>query len=150
MLLKCCTLDKYVSKFQKLSSGHRIGKGQFSFQSQRRAVSQNVQTTVQLHSFHMLIRLCSKPFKLGFSSTWTENFEMYKLGFKEAEEPEVKLPTLVGSWRKKQENSRKTSASLTMLKPLTVWITTNCGKLLKTWEYQTTFPVFWETYMQVK
>ena len=69
MLLKCCTLDKYVSKFQKLSSGHRIGKGQFSFQSQRRAVSQNVQTTVQLHSFHMLIRLCSKPFKLGFSST---------------------------------------------------------------------------------
>ena len=150
MLLKCCTLDKYVSKFQKLSSGHRIGKGQFSFQSQRRAVSQNVQTTVQLHSFHMLIRLCSKPFKLGFSSTWTENFEMYKLGFKEAEEPEVKLPTLVGSWRKKQENSRKTSASLTMPKPLTVWITTNCGKLLKTWEYQTTFPVFWETYMQVK
>ena len=150
MLLKCCTLDKYVSKFQKLSSGHRIGKGQFSFQSQRRAVSQNVQTTVQLHSFHMLIRLCSKPFKLGFSSTWTENFEMYKLGFKEAEEPEVKLPTLVGSWRKKQENSRKTSASLTMPKPLTVWITTNCGKLLKTLEYQTTFPVFWETYMQVK
>ena len=150
MLLKCCALDKYVSKFQKLSSGHRIGKGQFSFQSQRRAMSQNVQTTVQLHSFHMLIRLCSKPFKLGFSSTWTENFEMYKLGFKEAEEPEVKLPTLVGSWRKKQENSRKTSASLTVPKPLTVWITTNCGKLLKTWEYQTTFPVFWETYMQVK
>ena len=53
-------------------------------------------------------------------------------GFKEAEEPEIKLPTFTGSWRK-QRNSRKTStsASLTMLKPLTVLITTNCGKFLK-------------------
>ena len=56
----------------------------------------------------------------------------------EAEEPEIKLPTSVGSWSQ-QENSKKTStsASLTMLKPLTVWITTNCGRFLKRWEYQT-------------
>ena len=52
----------------------------------------------------------------------------------------------------KQENSRKasTSASLTMLKPLTLWITTNCGKFLKTWEYQITLPASWEICMQVK
>ena len=37
-----------------------------------------------------------------------------------------------------------------MLKPLTVWITTNCGKFLKRWEYQTTLPASWETCMQVK
>ena len=51
---------------------------------------------------------------------------MYKLRFKEAEEPEIKLPTFVGSWTK-QGSYRKTSnsASLTMLNPLTVWITTN-------------------------
>ena len=57
----------------------------------------------------------------------------------QAEEPKIKLPTSVGSL-KKQENSRKTStsASLTMLKPLTVCITTKYGKFLKTWEYQTT------------
>ena len=50
-------------------------------------------------------------------------------GFKKAEEPEIKLPTSVGTL-KKQESSRKasTSALLTMPKPLTVWITTNCGK----------------------
>ena len=50
-------------------------------------------------------------------------------GFKKAEEPEIKLPTSVGS-SKKQESSRKTSTSalLTMPKPLTVWITANCGK----------------------
>ena len=56
---------------------------------------------------------------------------MYKLGLEKTEEPEIKLPTSNGSY-KKQGNSRKTSttASLTMLKPLTAWITTNC-KILK-------------------
>ena len=54
---------------------------------------------------------------------------MFKLVLEKAEEPEIKLPTSAGSW-KKQESSRKTStsASLTMPKPLTVWITINCGK----------------------
>ena len=53
---------------------------------------------------------------------------------------------------KKQESSRKTSTSalLTMPKPLTVWITTNCGKFWKRWEYQTTWPDSWEISMQVK
>ena len=56
---------------------------------------------------------------------------MFKLDLEKAEEPEIKLPTSAGS-SKKQESSRKTciSALLTMLKPLTVWITTNCGKFL--------------------
>ena len=47
---------KYVSKFGKLSSGHRTGKGQFSFQSQRRAMPKNVQTTIQLCSFHKVAK----------------------------------------------------------------------------------------------
>ena len=76
---------------------------------------------------------------------------MFKLDLEKAEEPEIKLPTSVASY-KKQENSRKTStpASVTMLKPLAVWITINCGKLLKIWEYQTTLPVSREICMQVK
>ena len=55
-------------------------------------------------------------------------------GFRKAEEPEIKLPTSAGSW-KKQESSRQTSISalLTMPKPLTVWITINCGKFWKRW-----------------
>ena len=54
---------------------------------------------------------------------------MFKLVLEKAEEPEIKLPTSAGSW-KKQENSRKTSISAlwTMPKPLTMWITINCGK----------------------
>ena len=54
MLLKCCT--HYASKFEKLSSGYRTGKGQFSFQSQRKAMSKNAQTTAQLHSSHTLVK----------------------------------------------------------------------------------------------
>ena len=74
MLWKSCT--QYARKFGKLNSGHRTRKGQFSFQSQRRAMPKNIQTTVQLCSFHMLARLCSKTCKLGFSSMWTKNFQM--------------------------------------------------------------------------
>ena len=57
------------------------------------------------------------------------NFQMFKLVLEKGEEPEIKLPTSAGSW-KKHESSRKRSISvlLTMPKPLTVWITTNCGK----------------------
>ena len=49
-------LTQYANKFGKLSSGHRAGKGQFSFQSQRKAMPKNVQTTAQLHSSHMLVK----------------------------------------------------------------------------------------------
>ena len=66
MLLKCCT--QYVSKFGKLSRSHRTRKGQISFQSQRRAMPKNVQTTTQLYSFQTLVRSGSKSFKLGFNS----------------------------------------------------------------------------------
>ena len=83
----------------------------------------------------------SKP---GFNSTQTVNFQMFKLNLEKAKELEIKLPASLGS-SKKQESSRKTStsASLTMLKPLTVWITTRCEKLVNRWEYETTLAVSW-------
>ena len=60
----------------------------------------------------------------------TVKFQTYKLDLEKAKEPEIKIANIC--WIiKKQENSRKTSASLTTLKPLTVWITTNCGKILE-------------------
>ena len=72
-------------------------------------------------------------------------------GFRKAEESEIKLPTSAGS-SKKQESSRKTStcALLIMPNPLTGWITINCEKFFKRWEYQTTWPAFWETCMQFR
>ena len=60
------------------------------------------------------------------------NFQMFKLVLEMTEEPDTKLPTSAGSW-KKQDSSRKTpiSALLTMPKPLTLWVTINCWKFLK-------------------
>ena len=66
---------------------------------------------------------------------------MFKLVLEKAEETEIKLPISAGSLEK-QESSRKTSISalLTMPKPLTVWVTINCRKFFKRWEYQSTLP----------
>ena len=119
MLSKCCT--QYASKFGKLSSGHRTEKGQFSFQSQRKAMPKNAQTTAQLHSSHMLVKSCSKLSKPGLSNTWTMNFLMFKLVLEKAEEPEIKLPTSSGSW-KKQESSRKTSLFLLYWLCQSLWL----------------------------
>ena len=136
MLCKCHT--QHASKFGKLSSGHRTEEGQFSFQSQQKAMPKNVQTNTQLHSSHTLVKKCSKFSMPGFNSTSTFNFHMFKLDLEKAEEPEIKLPTSLGS-SKTQESARKisTSALLTMPKLLTQWITTNSGKLFKRWEYLT-------------
>jgi len=80
----------------------------------------------------MLGRLRSKSSKLGFNSRWTENFQVYKLDLEKAEEPEITLPTSIGSLKKQDYSKKKsTSASSTTPKPLTVWITTNCGKFLE-------------------
>ena len=75
---------------------------------------------------------------------------MFKLDLEKAEEPEIKLPTATGS-SKKKESSRKTSTSalLTKLKPLSVWITTNCTKFLEM-GIPDTWPASWEICMQVK
>ena len=65
---------------------------------------------------------------------------MYKLGLEKAEEPEIKLSTLLDHRESKRVPKKKTStsASLIIIKPLNVWITTNCGKFFKRWGYQTT------------
>ena len=144
-------LNSITSKFVKLSNGHRTGKGQFSFQTQRRAMPKNVQTIEQLHSSHMLAKWCSTFSKTDFNSLWTMNFQTFKLALEKVEKPEIKCPKSVGS-SKNQETSRKTSISalLIMPKPLTVWITKKHGKFFKRWVYQTTWPAAWETCMQVR
>ena len=92
-----------------------------------------------------------KVLQARLNSMWNMNFQMFKLVLEKAEEPETKLSISTGS-SKKQESSKKTSISalLTMPKPLTVWITINCGKFWKRWEYQTTWPASWETYMEIR
>ena len=114
MLWKCCT--QYASKYGKLSSGHRTGKGQFSFQSQRKANAKDTIAVISHASKAMLKILQAR----------LQQYVNHELPDVQAEEPEIKLPTSIGSL-KKQESSRKTSiyALLTMPKPLTVGITIN-------------------------
>ena len=84
------------------------------------------------HSSHRLAKQCSKFSKPGFNRAWTVSFQMLKVDLEKAEEPEIKLPTSIGSL-KKQENPRKTSTSalLIMPKSVTVWIRSSCGKFWK-------------------
>ena len=103
LLLKCWT--QYASKFRKLSSGHRTGKGQFSFQSQRKAVPKNVQTITQLHSSHMLQSNAQNSL-IEASTVHELKLQMFELDLEKAEESEIKLPTSIRSL-KKQKSSRK-------------------------------------------
>ena len=72
-------------------------------------------------------------------------------GFRKGRGTRDQIATSAGSWIK-QESSRKTSISalLTMPKPLTVWITINCGEFFKRWEYLTIWPASWDICMQVR
>ena len=146
MLWKCCT--QYASKYGKLSSGHRTGKGQFSFQSQRKA---NAKDTIALisHASKAMLKILQARLQQYVNHELPDVQAGHLL--EKAEEPEIKLPTSAGSW-KKQESSRKASISAlsTMPKPLTMWITINCGKFFNRWEYQTTWPTSWETCVQIK
>ena len=88
----------------------------------------NVQTTIQLYSPHTS-KVMLKMLQARLQQYMNSELPDVQAGFKQAEDPEFKLPTSTGSW-KKQKSSRKTyiSALLIMPKPLTVWITINCGK----------------------
>ena len=88
------------------------------------------------HTSKVMLKILQVRLQQYMNSELTVHFRPV---LEKADEPEIKLPTSVGL-SKKQESSRKTSISalLTMPKLLTMWITTNCGKFFKRWEYQTT------------
>ena len=90
----------FFLSYKKMSG--QLGKGPFSFQSQRKPIPKDVQTTAQLHSSHTLVKQCSKFSKPGFNSAWTMNFQMFKLDLEKAEEPEIKLLTSNGSLKKQE------------------------------------------------
>ena len=88
----------------------------------------------------------------GFNSMWNMNFQIFKLDLEKAEEPEIQLPTSVRKFF--IEEARKFQKNIYFCfidyNKAFVWITTNCGKFLKRWEYQTTLPDSWEICMQIK
>ena len=81
---------------------------------------------------------------------WTVNFQMFKLDLEKVEEPEIKLPTSVGSSKKQEFQKNIYFCFIEYVKPFNCVITTNCGKLFKRWEHQTTWSASGEICMQVK
>ena len=148
MLWKCST--QYISKFGKLSSGHRTGKDQFSFQSQRKEMSKNAQTTAQLNSSHTLAKWCSKVCKPSFSNTWTVNFQMFKLVLEKAEEQEIKCQHPLDHGKSKRVPEKHLFLLYWLCQTLSLCGSQSTGKFWERWEYQTTWPAPWETYMQVR
>ena len=119
-VLKCCT--QYASKFGKLSSGHMTGK--FSFQSQRKAMPKNTQTTTQLDSSYML-KVTLKILQARLQQYVNRELPDVQAVFRKGRGTKDQI-LVVGS-SKKEESSIKTSVSalLTTPNPLNVWITTN-------------------------
>ena len=137
--LQCCN-PWGTSKSGKLCNGHRTGKDQFSFQSQRKAMPKMLKPPHNcIHFTGQQGHDQNTPSQVSIARELRTSRCTSKI--LRRQEPEVKLPTSVGP-QQKQDHSRKktsTSASLTRLKHLTMWIIANCGKLLEM-EIQTTSP----------
>ena len=102
--------------------------------------------TIQFCSFHKLVMLCSISVKLS-----VRKFQMHKLCLEKKERNQrANCQCSLDHRESKGIPEKHLVPSLSTLKPLTVWITTNCGKFWKRWEYQTSFPASWEICMQVK
>ena len=149
MLWKCCT--QYVSKFGKLSNGHRTGKKTVFIPIPKTCNAKKC-------SNHRTIALISHTSKvmLKILQARLQQYVNHELpdvqaGFRKGRGTRDQIANIHWS-SKNRKSSRKMSISalLTMPKPLTVWITINCGKFWKRWQYQTTWPASWETCMQVK
>ena len=136
ILWKCCT--PYASKFGKLSSGRRTGKGQFSFQPKESNAEEwwNYCTIVLIsHTSKVMLKILQA--RLQQYMNW--ELPDIQVGFRKGRGTRDQIANICWIIKKAREFQKTSiSASLAMLKPLTVWITTNCGKFFKRWEYKIT------------
>ena len=127
MLLKCCT--HYASNTEKISSDHRTGKSQFSFQSQRRAKPKNVQTiTFISHASKVMLKILQARLQQYVNQELPGVQARFRKG-RGTREQLANICEIIEKAREYRKTS--TSVSLTMLKLLTVWITKNLWKILK-------------------
>ena len=143
MLWKCCT--QYASKSGKLSSGHRTGKGQFSFQSQKRAMPKNAQTTTQLHSSHTVAQSNAQNFPSQASvarEPWTSRCSSW---FRKGRGTRDQIANIHWIIKKSKRVPNKHLLLLYWLHQ-SFWLcgSQQTGKFFKIWEYQTTLPASWE------
>ena len=145
MLLKCCT--QYSSKFGKLSSGQGLEKVSFHFNPKQRKCQR------MFKLLHNCICLTHNKVMLKILQARLQQYVNRELpgvqaGFRKGRGTRDQIANIHWIIKKAREFQKKIySALLTTPKPLTVWITINCGKFFKRWEYQTTWPSSWEICM---
>ena len=143
---------QYASKCGKLNSGHRTGKVSFHSNPKRKAlpkIAQNYHTIAVIsHANKVMLKI----FQARLQQCLNHELSDVQAGFRKGRRTRDQIANICWIIEKERELQKKTSVSalLTMPKPLTLWITTNCGKFLKRWEYQTTWPASWEICMQVR
>ena len=148
MLWKSYT--QYISKSGKVGSGHRTGKGVFIPIPQKgnaKECSNYCTIAFMSHTSKITLKILQAKLQQYVNCELPD----VQAGFRKGRGTRDQIANICWIF-KKQESSRKisTSALLTMPKPLTVWITKNCGKFWKRWKYQTTWPASWETCRQVR
>ena len=147
MLWKCCT--RYASKFGKLSKWPQDWKRSVSIpipkKGNAKECSDYYTIAFNLHASKVMLKILQARFQQFVNL----EFPDVQAGFRKCRGTIVQIANICWIIEKAKEFQKK-SASLTMLKPLTVCITTNCEKFFKTREYQTILPASWETCIQVK
>ena len=146
MLWKYC--PQYASKFRKLSSGHRTGKGQFSFQSQRKAKECSNYRTVALISHASKVML--KILQARLQQYMNRELPDVQDGFRKDRGKRDQIADICWIVKKAREFQKNIYFCFIDYAKAFVWITTNCGKFWKRWEYQITWPASWEICMQVR
>ena len=148
ILLKCHT--QYVNKFEKFSNGHKTGKAQFSFhpkQRQCQKCSSYCTIALILHTGKIMLKILQARFQQYVNCELPD----IQTGFRKGRGTIYQISNICWIIEKAREFQKKsTSPILIIPKRLTVWITTNCGKFFKRWEYQTTWPASWEIYTQAR
>ena len=149
MLWKCCT--QYVREFGKLSSGHRTGKGQFPFQSQRKAVPKNAQTITQLHSSHYTHKVMLKILQARLQQYMNNELPDVQACFRKGKGTRDQIANIHWIIEKSKRVPKRNLLLLYWLCQ-SLWLcgSQQTGKFFKRWEYQTTWSASWEICMQVR
>ena len=152
MLLKCCT--QHASKFGKLSSGKGLDWKRSVFtpipkKGNAKDCSNYLTIALISHTSKVMLKILQARLQQFINQELLD----VKAGFKEGRGTRDQIASIqwiIEKAREIQGKKKSIYASLTIQKPLTVWIIINCGKFLKRWDYQSTLPASWEIWMQLR
>ena len=149
MLWKCCT--QYASTFGKLASSHKTGKGQFFIPIPKKGNAKecsNYRTIALIsHASKVMLKILQARVQQYVNCELPD----VQGGFQKGRGTRDQIANIHWIIKKAREFQKNLYfCFIDYAKPLTVWITTNCGKFWKRWESQTTWPASWEICMQVR